>query len=258
MKKILTAAVVAFATAASSYAQLTPGSSDLFLGFQQPNTDGVSGGSAKDYVIDIGPASIYTSATSPFVLNTGLSALGGTNIGSIGSDLSASGLFGSTWYTNPNTVAAVVGAGTANDFFYTLPTSAATPLLTTNSKGSTIDSNIASLATQFATYTNSTNGPTAVTESSTDPNSWSSFNPPSANASFTFIASDIEGAPSGGFDLYYSAAHNANPKPAAQLLGEFTVDGSGDVTFTPVPEPSSIAILGGGIAMLGLVRRRRA
>jgi hypothetical protein len=257
MKKILTAAVLAtLAAAASSSAQVTPGSTDLFLGFQQPNTDGVSGGSNFNYVVDIGPASTYTNATSSFT------------IGTYGADLSNSGVFGSGWYTNPNTLAAVVGAGSGSgQFFYSLPVSLGTPSEISASAGRSVVGDINSLSAQVASYSSAFGGSNttgyssisgAVIEGKADPSSWSSFNPPAATASFAAISNDIEGAPDVAFALYYSVPSSANPKPAASLIGDITIGSAGNVVFTPVPEPSSLAILGGGIAMLGLVRRRRA
>ncbi len=56
-------------------------------------------GATQDYLLDLqAEASIYTSATSSFVLNSQLSSHGGINIhGSIGLDLNA--LFSSGWNT---------------------------------------------------------------------------------------------------------------------------------------------------------------
>jgi hypothetical protein len=45
------------------------------------------------------------------------------------------------------------------------------------------------------------------------------------------------------------------------LEGVFNVNSSGVITYTqaiPVPEPSALAALAGGAALLGLIRRRRA
>jgi hypothetical protein len=274
MKKALSVAIAAAMTAATAHA-FTQGNTDLYLGFQQANQNsGATHSSSLDYLVDIGPLSIYQNATSAFSLNTGLSALGGTNIGSIGTDLSSSGLFASTWATNVNTEVGVVGNLDDGSFtvLFSLAHGTATPPVLTNSKQSTIASAIgdpsfsSSLAGAFSSGTAAGNSPVAVTQSvAGGNNSWGSFVPPTGGTgSYTFLP-DIQsnfgsGAAGAGLDLYYSVPHNPNPKPNAVLLGEFTFDSAGDVTFTPasIPEPSSPAIIGAGVAMLGCVRRRRA
>lgn len=63
------------------------------------------------------------------------------------------------------------------------------------------------------------------------------------HATFTFTADSTSDA------LSFLAAGTPNGEPPFSLL-----DG---VTFTAAPEPASIALMGGGLAALGFVRRRR-
>jgi hypothetical protein len=59
----------------------------------------------------------------------------------------------------------------------------------------------------------------------------------------------------------YQIAPSINGANTAVLEGVFNVNSSGVITYTqaiPVPEPSALAALAGGAALLGLIRRRRA
>ena len=63
---------------------------------------------------------------------------------------------------------------------------------------------------------------------------------------------DILNNGAGVSDLYQSDPTHSR----ATLLGSFTLDPSGDLTFNPVPEPSTWAMFGSGILALLAIRRR--
>jgi hypothetical protein len=265
MKKALFGAIAALYTVSAAQAgTFTPGSNDLFIGFQE------SGVSNNDYLLDAGPVSIYQNASAAFVLNTGLSSLGGTNIGSIGTDLSGSTVFGSTWYTNASTEVGAIGLSSSvtNGLYFTAPAASTAPSVLANSAQRSAAQGVGNaslpgtLVNAYAGENVTANSPVGVIQSTGSSSSWASYLPPTATASFTSLP-DIQanfgsGVAGAGLDLYFAAPSSLTPKPSAVLVGEFTFDSAGDITFTPVPEPSSLAILGAGAAVLGLIRRRRA
>lgn len=69
---------------------------------------------------------------------------------------------------------------------------------------------------------------------------------------------NIENTGSSVSDLYQSdpKANAFDSKPAS-YLGYFSLDGSGNMTFNPVPEPATLGMLGAGMMTLLAVRRFR-
>ncbi len=63
---------------------------------------------------------------------------------------------------------------------------------------------------------------------------------------------NIERTGSGVLDLY-----EVNPDSQGLYLGNFSLDPGGDLTFSPVPEPSTWAMLGTGLMTLIAIRRSR-
>ena len=60
-------------------------------------------------------------------------------------------------------------------------------------------------------------------------------------------------------DLYAlgnSGSVSTSTQATGTYLGSFTLASNGDLTFQAVPEPSTYVMLIGGVALLGLVRRR--
>ncbi|HAM70454.1 MAG TPA: hypothetical protein DCM86_02295 [Verrucomicrobiales bacterium] len=57
---------------------------------------------------------------------------------------------------------------------------------------------------------------------------------------------------------FYDHPGTAAATTAGALVGTFSLDGNGQLTFTPVPEPSTYALAGLGLGVLFLIQRRRA
>jgi hypothetical protein len=234
--------------AALSY---TPG--DLFLGFRAQGGTGAS----KDYVVNIGQFSLYTSGAS-------------FTVGNYGSDLSSSSLFGSSWNTNRgegnNVFWGVIGTpfnndGDARTIYVSEPSSSSTVFTgrSPNTSLGTINL-IQSVGNGYLNNngTVSATNPAALTQNVGDQNSWASFY--QGNLDFNRF-DETEG----NFILGTSSAdaklnlYQINPINGQDptLLGSFTINDSGVVTFTAVPEPSTWLLMGTALSALVLFKSRR-
>ena len=249
---------------------------DLLLGFRA--TDGA--GSPEDYVVDLGPASIYTNASTAFVLNTGLASRGGINLGNIGADVSF--LFGADWTSRSDLLWSISGTAgqtaAGGDPLRTLyatreeivPGLQSDPWLRANSATQSAPTNkLAGMGTAYqfintngATPSSATaNSPVGVIQNDSDINSYASYQ--SGGSSFGYFPGGIEGTFANGtsgsvLDLYrLQPASGAAIGTAGQFVGVFSVDDNAQVTFTPMPEPQASGLAAGGAMLLGLVRPRR-
>ena len=69
---------------------------------------------------------------------------------------------------------------------------------------------------------------------------------------------NIENTGAGVSDLYQSVPKvNSFDSKSASYLGNFSLDGSGNLTFNPVPEPATWSVIGAGMMTLLAVRRFR-
>jgi hypothetical protein len=66
-----------------------------------------------------------------------------------------------------------------------------------------------------------------------------------------------EGSVGTVLDVYKIVSGNATKNTAGTLVGAISIDSTGDVTFTAVPEPTTYAILGLGAGLLLMAARRR-
>ena len=274
-----TSAMLALACAAlfastNANATLAYNDGDLILGFRATGGTGAS----TDYLVNLGSDSSFLTGSSQLTLN----------VGNISTDLIS--IFGAGWKTRSDLFWSVSGvqkfAGNTlpnNSMFATNAETSIGALGTQNSaawnRASSFSSGapalkIQSMSNKFAFGTTgavsgtdqieSTNSAFALIQPTSQSNSFASFMPSLASASsygyFVGSTPGIEGNFGAGtagtvLDLY-SLTPGAG---ASSFIGNFSINDSAQVTYTPtgVPEPTSIAILGAGAAMLGMVRRRR-
>ena len=80
-----------------------------------------------------------------------------------------------------------------------------------------------------------------------------------AGGNLNFFSSSIENSTYSGFPQIYSDLFQLNPSSGVGSdLGVFTLDSAGVLTFTPVPEPSTLALMGMGAMSLIALRRKNA
>lgn len=245
---------------------------DLLMGFNQT-------GSPNDYVIDLGPASQFLnkSAGTTFTVS---------NLQGLATDLSTVA-FNSSWASNSQTnlvqwgivgYTATAGpdtfAGVADDsLFVTVGESTPGTLASTvpQEKSSTNQNGVITASNGLANLVNNINNTdsqstnvtntTAVEQSSGESHSWALGNP-QTNAFTSGL--NIEQPDSGSFrgptnselDLYLLQPGSGN----GTYEGSFTLDGSGDVTFSvlAVPEPSTYAMLFMGAGIFVFLTHRRS
>jgi hypothetical protein len=279
MKKrnILLAAAALASLAAGAQAQTVNYSTgDLVLGFEEP-------GNADDYTVDLGSASYFINlASSPGTTNLTLDdpAYGGS-LGNIDADLT--NVFGSGWATNSSTlgdnvqwgvfgetgkvVSGVAGVPTNTAFLTFAET---IPGFGSNAPSEGTNNAQEIWNTHFQTFTASVSGSQTANSAyasislASAGDSWSTGEP-SGNA-FT-IGYGIEQPGSGTYigptnselDLYELIPTNEGGTGEGELLGDFTLNSSGDLSFTSaaVPEPSTYASAGLGAALLLFFRRNR-
>ncbi len=270
--KALLASAVAAIIESSAPAQtgLSYTADDLLMGFRA--TSGA--GATQDYLLDLGQASIYTSATSPFVLNTQLAGHGGINIGSIGLDLNS--LFSNGWNTRSDVFWGIAGATGAispvgsdpiktlyasvpQNPFGTLPTPWARGSASAQGAvSSKLQSEGAVYATTGATQNLSTaNSPVGLIQSDSTTSSYAFYESGTQSYSY-FNTPTIEGNFGGGVSTAALDLIELQPGGGPGLdIGTFTIDNGGNITFTPTPEPTSMALLSFGAVFLGMARLRR-
>lgn len=270
IKTIGTTALLALAgvfAPSTSNAALAYTDGDLILGFRDATTS---------YMVNIGAATNLINATAPIILSIGATKL----------DLDA--LFTTNWATSSSVLWGLVGIkNTANAGlgFPTARTLFASNAHTTGALGTqgSIAWERGSLAAhntpigQFnelkAVFTaaNATpNSSVAMSGSNSGINSWRSYQPggdpgnSTATAAFLHWNGGIEASfatgTSGAYlDIYDIRVDGTASQLPGDFIGSLSINaGSGTVTFTPegVPEPTTVATLGLGLAML-ITRRRR-
>jgi hypothetical protein len=272
---LLAAAALASLAADAQAQTVDYNTGDLVLAFEDP-------GNANDYTVDLGSASFFLSlASTPGTTNlTADDPAYGGSLGNIGADLT--NVFGSGWATNSVTLGNNVQWGVFGETGKTVSGVTGVPVdtvfltlgETTPGLGSTAPTEYSSSVqsgwnTPFIGFTATVSGSEtansdyASISSATAGDSWST-NDPSYNAFTTGL--DIEQPGSGTdigptnseLDLYELVPTNKGGSGEGELLGDFTLNSSGDLSFTSaaVPEPSTYASAGLGAALLLLFRRK--
>lgn len=213
---------------------------DLFLGVRASSGTGAT----QDYLVNIGQASVYRDATTPFTVG---------GLGDLGADLSA--IFEANWNTRADVSWSISGtpgpsavAGDPSRTLYaTTPESApylpASPLLRANAAAQAAPTNkltslaVAYLQTAGVPNTSTANSSVAIVQTTTDANSYASFQ--TGASSYSYFSPTIEGNFANGaatsvLDLYRLApATDAAIGTAGDFLGTFTLGANGALTFVP-------------------------
>jgi hypothetical protein len=246
----------AFATATLSAATVVnPSSGDVILGFRASGGQG----SSTSYLVDLGQASPFVNATPGTTITLG-------SIGDTGADLLAT--YGSGWSNRSDLFWGVFGRTTsASPTLYASEQrtdinsqSTSLPALDQTARSST-----SSAISSVLTGTNGFRGSTATVNSTvaTLQNNFSgaaSYNYQVATAGTTDFGSlsqwgSIEGTFGNGASGTALDLYRIN-STGTQYLGDFTINSSGALSFTAVPEPS-LPMLGAVRAILLLGRRQR-
>jgi hypothetical protein len=217
----------------AAHAQSTVVANDLYLGFE--NTAG--NGSTADYIINLG---------------SGNALVGSSTVVNLSSDFSLVS-FDSTALQGTNSSGVILGgvvggsnAGNPSDLFLT---DAVQPGALTRSQ----DNGAYSAFTQV-------NGPAAGAGVLDSGKTWEAYVAPTLSTGSVYgetgINPDAMVGTSTVFDLWETSSSTLSGAESFQYEGYFTLNLGGvspDLTFTPVPEPSSYLICGlGGILMLAL------
>jgi len=237
---------------------------DLLLGFRSTDT-------AQDYIINLGPVGNFAGFGDGYSEDLSL--------GNIGADLSS--VFGASWASDPDLYWGVAGAASplspspATDTLYVGNAEAVfgvpgapldeAPRSATYTTGGLIN-NVGEIADSVDTT--STNASDAVIQSGSESATWDSYMPGGSNDANTGLAfktyqATFEGNSAAGItgdplDLYQLTAMNgAGPFPGT-YEGTFTINGSGDVNFAVIPEPSTVGTIVLGAALLGFFGYRRS
>jgi hypothetical protein len=251
----------------SHAATLSYSNGDLMLGFYSPNA-------SQSYLVDLGAASIYRDATGTMTLS----------LGNIGTDLTA--VFGNTWNTDPDVHWGIFGTdykasignasnylnGDASNTLYVsapespIGSAATAPYSASpNNAQATPASKIFAMgqnASTNANYSTTANSSKAVIEPNTDAKAFGSSTIQTNNGGTSFgsfngaLGTFQNGTSGTALDLF-RIVNTSDPSTGTTIEGTFTISNSGVVTFTAVPEPSTLASIALGGAVLFLAARNR-
>ncbi len=246
-------------TATTSQAALTYTEGDIFLGFRSTDIS-----VTRSYLVNIGLGSTYRDATATFTVP----------VGNIASDLAT--VFGPGWASDSKVFWAVVGTNnkfsspaTDGDPARTLYSSLAGngtipfadpigPLRQVSGTQVTPATRIDDMKNSWLTYTASTTATNAASMLNSDTQSYGTY--ASASQPFSYFATTMEGNFGSGVAGTSLDLFRANPRTAtgqtAPYEGTFTIDGTGNLTFNVIPEPTgAVCLILTGLAF-GARRRR--
>jgi hypothetical protein len=260
----LTAATL-LAGVSSAYAQnatISANSPDILMGFRI--SDGSTGeGSNENLELDLGyTASGLVSAANS---NGGALVLGGTNFQQDLSSTDLGNTYGANWYQR-NTIAlgklewSVFGADfNTNEFWITNP---ATFAESTNGTQGGIVSEMSGVYSDLAGPTSTANSNEDYIDNNASGNAGSYTNAitnqeTGSNWEYTFGPTETVVGDTSAIGFWDSPVGSGN----ATEIGTFALSDTGVLTFstdiTPIPEPSTWAMIGFGAATLLVIRRRR-
>jgi hypothetical protein len=249
---VLSAVAVGSFWSLNAFAQFNYTQGDLLLGLRNP-------GSGNDMVVDIGAASLYINASGPITVSGtyytgGQFSASGLDINnlyfSVFGDTAGNTLWATANSTLPRHTAAnqsigggqfeAIAAGAADNFGFNLQNSSSAIILPNNfSAGGGTD----------LSYTKGVLDPNfGVADFSYFP----VINEANTAAGFSSGASPVD------LNLYELDPYSNNStQPPGTLLGSFQLAPDGALTFDPVPEPASWAMVGVGMTALVAARRFR-
>jgi elongation factor P hydroxylase len=218
---------------------------DVFMGFRATSGAGIT----KDYVVNLGPASQFTSLSSGTTITLSL--------GNIGADLTA--VFGPDWYTrqDPGGGSAVLwsivgaqvfaGNGDPDNTIYPSNTNIVPWNRDFDSSQSFTAGLIDSMRFAYQGLSSTANSPVALIQNVTDANSYASFQPGGVNSSgisFQTYDPTIEAGVSQSLYLDRLIPLTGLTVTPGTLEGVFQISSTGTVTFTagsgggPTPTPT--------------------
>jgi hypothetical protein len=228
---------------------------DLFLGFRATDR-------SQDYLVDVGQPNQFVNAPP-----------GGTITITNASPIDLSTVFGTDWYSriDPNTATNAVqwafvggrvlanGGDVANTLYSSNPTNIPWPRRSNSSQSGTTSLTDAQ-GTNFDGNNSAPNCDTCIIQADASANSYASFQPGGANSggiSFQTWNPSNEGTPS--LTLELDRIIPSSTGGASQDLGTLQLLTNGNVIFTAVPEPSSLASisLGAGLLLALMAWRRK-
>lgn len=231
-------------------------SDDLFIGFTKA-------GSTQDYLVDIGQASNYNRNVGGIADNATITL----SVGNTDADLKL--IFGAGYATDPTVKWGVIGTTHLD----TVGTDPAHTIYASNAVGTwnTAASNVlASSDTRIQAVANAYNGKSSTINSSVgliqnnvsvaSNAAYASYQPGGANAtggaagtSFAYFNPTIQ-----AYSFQNLALNQLQPGTGpASVLGYFSLNSDGAITYTSVPEPTSAALGLLGAVMMVARRRRR-
>ncbi len=247
--------------APTSRAALVYTSGDLFMGFMALAGDGAG----QSYVVNLGSAATFRDMAEGSSIQL--------SIGNTGLDLVS--VFGADWKTREDVLWGFFGTtyneAANGDPVHTLYAGKAQSVPGTIgipwNRGSTatqsqVAAKIFSFAGSYANQNTSptVNSPVGLIQQSSDINDFFQWHKNNGNQSFDYynlaMGNFANGTAGTGIDLF--RAQTGNSSLLSSYEGTFTINDSGNVRFTVVPEPSVLALLVLGVGLAALRHRRAA